>query len=95
MALDVPWRFRSPEITVAAGSAVSYPVDIDIIGGPHLSQLPSVVVSVEGSTTVTASGQGDPLNHQRITVTVRNLNAGGNPQRVRFVADVTDKYHQG
>lgn len=95
MALDVPWRFRSPIINVPAGTAVSYRVDIDIIGGPTMSRLTAVTASVEGATTVTAVAACDPTNFQKVNVTLRNLNATGNPQPVRFVIDVTDKYHQG
>lgn len=93
MALDVPYRFRSTTIDVPANGAVNYPVDFGVMSGLELERRPAAQVSVEGSSQVNAVVTTQDTNPNLVIVTLRNRFAA--TQTVRFVLDVTDRYHQG
>ena len=93
------FRFRSTELLVpaaGAGGVMTYFVDLDegFAGPNRFSRRPSVLVSVEGSSTVRAvvTTYAAP-GHNRMAVTLRNDHGAAQP--VRFNLDADDQYHQG
>lgn len=87
----LPWFYRSPKITVPAGGAVNYPISTaQAVGnGEPFYRVPSVVVSVEGSTTVKAAAA--QVAPDGFVITLRNELTSG-PQSVRFNVAAWDAY---
>jgi hypothetical protein len=82
--------FRSPLMTVPASGTALYTVDMATMAGngEPFFRNPTVVVSVEGSTTVKATSSHHTVDGFKVTL--RNENPG--TQVVRFNAVAWDAY---